>query len=119
MAAVSGRWPAIGVVFGNAAAGAAVSVVRFGEVNGPSNAIGSGLCISGRLGRSLWLGSSGQLVTVSGGGPTIGVGVGNSGAWGQRMGMSTGSGSVLVDPVMYVLFSGAANITTNLQMAPI
>ena len=73
MAAVSGRWPAIGVAFNNALSGSQCTVVRFGEVVGPLNAIGSGLCISGRMGRSLWMGASGQLVTVSGGGPTIGV----------------------------------------------
>lgn len=120
MAAVSGRYPAQGVAFGNALSGQPISVIRYGEVLGPASEIGSGLCISGRAGgRSLWLGASGQLVTVSGGGPTIGVGVTNSGAWGQRMGVTTTSGAVLVDPNTFVQFSGSANITTNPLMWPV
>ena len=120
MAAVSGRFPAIGVAFENQLSGIAINIIRFGEVLGPSAQIGSGLCISGRPGgKSLWMGASGQLVTLSGGGPTIGVGATNSGAWGQKMGSTTTSGAVLIDPDNKVLFSGAANITTNGSQWPV
>lgn len=122
MAAVSGRMPATGVVFANALSGALVTVVRWGNVLGPVSAIGSGLCISGRMGRSLWVGASGQVVTISGGGPAIGVGGGlnaNSGAYGQFIGRSAASGGVLIDIVPSLLLSGAAIITTNPQCWPV
>jgi len=120
MAAVSGRYPAIGVAFNNALSGQSISIVRYGEVLGPSSEIGSGLCISGRPGgRTLWMGASGQVVVLSGGGPRIGVGATNSGAWGQNVGVTTSSGAVLIDPEHGVSFSGAANTTTNPQQWPV
>jgi hypothetical protein len=119
MAAVSGRMPATGVMFANALSGTVATVIRFGDVLGPSLSIGSGLCISGRMGRSLWVGASGSVVTLSGGGPTIGIGATNSGAWGQRIGTSSASGAVLIDILPQLQFSGAANITTNIQQWPI
>ena len=119
MAAVSGRAYAHGIAFTNALSGQPITIIRFGEVLGPSSEMGSGLCISGRMGgRSLWMGASGQVVTISGGGPGIGVGATNSGAWGQRIGSTTKSGAVLVDIVPNILLSGAATITTNPQTWP-
>lgn len=119
MAAVSGRMPATGVVFANAASGQIASIIRYGDVGGFASEMGSGVCISGRMGRSLWVGASGQVVTLSGGGPTIGVGATNSGAWGQRIGNSSASGRITVDILPQLQFSGAANITTNVQQWPI
>lgn len=120
MAAASGRIPAIGIVFENVASGQLAKVVRYGDVQPPSSEIGSGVCISGRPGgRTLWVGASGQVVVLSGGGPTIGVGATNSGAWGQRMGATSTSGAVLVDVGPGIQFSGAANITTNMQQWPV
>ncbi len=119
MASVSGRMPAIGVVFENVASGSLCKVIKYGNVMPPSNAMGSGVCISGRIGKSLWVGSSGQLVVLSGGGPTIGVGATNSGAWGQRMGNSSTSGAVLIDIVPFMQYSGQANTTTNFQQWPV
>ena len=119
MAAVSGRMPAIGVVFEPVASGDACKVVMLGHVVPPGPEMGSGVCISGRVGKSLWVGASGQLVVLSGGGPTIGVGASNSGSWGQRMGTSALSGTVLVQMNPNVQFSGAANLTTNPQQWPI
>ena len=119
MAAVSGRMPAIGVVFENNLSGAMCKVVQIGHVIPPSTEMGSGVCISGRIGKSLWVGASGQVVVLSGGGPTIGVGATNSGAWGQRLGVSALSGTMLVQMNLDQQFSGAANITTNLQQWPV
>jgi hypothetical protein len=120
MAAVSGRFPAIGVAFANALSGQLISIVRYGEVLGPSSEIGSGLAISGRPGgRSLWMGASGAVVVLSGGGPTIGVGATNSGSWGQYVGATTSSGAVLIDIEPGVKYSGAANITTNPLQWPV
>lgn len=119
MAAVSGRMPAIGVVFENQFSGDICKVVSLGHVIPPTTAMGSGVCISGRIGKSLWVGASGQLVVLSGGGPTIGVGPTNSGAYGQRMGMSAMSGTVLVQLNPNMQFSGSANVTTNLQQWPV
>jgi hypothetical protein len=119
MAAVSGRMPAIGVVFENNLSGSACKVVQAGHVVPPSAAMGSGVCISGRIGKSLWVGASGQVVVLSGGGPTIGVGATNSGAWGQRLGTSALSGTVLIQMNPNQQFSGAANITTNPQQWPV
>ena len=119
MAAVSGRMPAIGVVFENQLSGDICKVVSLGHVIPPTTAMGSGVCISGRIGKSLWVGASGQLVVLSGGGPTIGVGATNSGAYGQRMGVSAMSGTVLVQLNPNMQFSGSANVTTNLQQWPV
>lgn len=130
MAAVSGRMPATGVLFSNIQSGQQLEntlsgaigigpVIRYGLVKGFSSEIGSGVCISGRMGRSLWVGASGQIVTISGGGPTIGVGATNSGAWGQFIGISAASGAVLIDIVPSLLFSGAAAITTDPRTWPV
>jgi hypothetical protein len=119
MAAVSGRIPAIGVVFENNLSGSTCKVVTAGHVIPPSTEMGSGVCISGRIGKSLWVGASGQVVVLSGGGPTIGVGATNSGAWGQRIGTSALSGTVLIQMNPNLQFSGAANITTNPQQWPV
>jgi hypothetical protein len=119
MAAVSGRMPAIGIVFENVASGDICTIVRRGDVIPPDSEMGSGVAISGRIGKSLWVGASGSIVLLSGGGPRIGVGPTNSGAWGQRMGTSSTSGAVLVDVVPFQQFSGAANTTTNFQQWPV
>jgi len=119
MAAVSGRMPAIGVVITNVLSGSIATVIRYGDFLGVATVAGSGFCISGREGRSLWVGASGQVVTASGGGPTIGVGATNSGALGQRIGTSSASGAMLIDIVPGILLSGAAAITTNNIMWPV
>jgi hypothetical protein len=119
MAAVSGRMPANGVAFGNALSGGALLFVVTGKNVGPAAEIGSGLCISGRMGSRLWVGASGQLVTISGGGPTIGVGITNSGAQGQLIGIVASSGAVYINTDPPFLLSGAAVITTNTQFWPL
>jgi hypothetical protein len=118
MAAVSGRMPADGIAFGNALSGAALLFIITGRALGPAAEIGSGLCISGRMGSKLWVGASGQVVTISGGGPTIGVGATNSGAIGQLCGRITSSGQVFItmDQGQY---SGAAVITTDTRFWPL
>lgn len=118
MASVSGRMPAVGVAFTNTLSGSPVTVVYAGKMLGPSSEIGSGLCISGRNQSRLWVGVSGQVVTISGGGPTIGIGATNSGAWGQMVGQVAGSGAVWIS-MGETLFSGASVITTNPAFWPL
>lgn len=117
-AAVSGLWPAMGICFDNVLSGSIAQVVTFGNVVGPADQIGSGLCFSGRLGRPLFMGASGQVVTISGGGPRVGVGPTNSGAMTQRVGMSTTSGAMFVR-IELELSSGAANLTTLTRWWPL
>lgn len=118
MAAVSGRMPADGVAIINALSGGTLSFVRFGETTGVASEIGSGFCVSGRNGSRIWVGASGQVVTISGGGPTIGVGATNSGALGQIIGRTIGSGRMFVN-ADNTIRSGANTITTNLQFWPL
>jgi hypothetical protein len=118
MAAVSGRMPAYGVAFTNALSGESVSIVMAGTVRVPTAEISSGVAASGRWMSRLWVGASGQLVTISGGGPTIGIGPTNSGAMGQLIGSTTGSGRVIID-MDATMLSGEAVITTNSQFWPL
>lgn len=118
MAAVSGRMPSDGIAFTNTLSGSVVAFMERGTSLGVASEMGSGFCVSGRQGSNIYVGSSGQVVTISGGGPTVGVGAGNSGAIGQLVGRVIHSGQVAV----YIdrrQFSGAALITTDSQFWPL
>lgn len=96
MASVSGRMPAVGIIIDNVLSGISANVYTQGFFQ-----FSSGLAdYSGFLGRRVFVGRSGQLVTVSGAN-----GAWLSGDFGQAMGNVTGSGSVLVN-VSQVVFSG-------------
>jgi hypothetical protein len=118
MAAVSGRMPSDGVMLTNVLSGSVGRFLAAGYSLGVASEIGSGLCISGRAGSTLFVGASGQVVTISGGGPTIGVGATNSGAMGQMLGRTAGSGAILLE-IDRRLASGAAVITTDSQYWPL
>lgn len=118
MAAVSGRMPAHGVAVTNALGGAALSFIRLGQTLGVASEMGSGLCVSGRQGSTIWVGASGEVVTISGGGPTVGIGATNSGAQGQIMGWVTNSGAITVQADNTV-YSGEAVVTTDTRFWPL
>lgn len=118
MAAVSGRMPAIGVCLTNVLSGSTCTFVYAGRHMSLSGQIGSGFAISGRWQSRLWVGASGQIVTISGGGPTVGIAAGNSGAMGQIIGQTANSGMLWLQ-MGEVMYSGAAVITTDTRFWPL
>lgn len=96
MAATSGRWPAIGVALGNALSGLTVIWAAVGALQ-----LTSGMAdYSGYVGRRVWLGRSGQIVTLSG---SFGSGGHLSGDVGQPLGVVANSGAIWfnVNPVFW------------------
>lgn len=93
MTNVSGRMPAIGVLFANVASGVQVSGQALFTNGGPFQ-VSSGLVNFTRLGRTVFVGRSGQLINVSGG---WGSGGFVSGDFVQSMGFTVNSGALLVE----------------------
>lgn len=117
MAAVSGRMPADGIAIATPASmnsGTVASFIRMGRV-----LLGFlEPAISGKQGSRIWVGASGQVVTISGAGGGVGIGPTNSGAQGQMIGRICGSGEILID-VDNTLYSGEAVITTDSRFWPL
>lgn len=94
MASVSGRMPGVGVCIDNVLSGQPVSVYQFGLFQATS-----GMCdFSGYLGKSVWVGRSGQVVAWSG--SSFNSGGLNTAANAdliQRMGTVVNSGSFLLN----------------------
>jgi hypothetical protein len=87
MASISGRMPAVGVVVDNVASGIQVNVYSFGQFQ-----FTSGMAdYSGYVGQQLFVGRSGQIVSVSGSWNSGGL---LSGDVTQPVGMSYNSGAV-------------------------
>lgn len=93
MASVSGRMPAIGIVVENVASGINANVYTHGAFQ-----FSSGMTdFSGWLGKTVWVGRSGQVVQWSGGFNSGGFNVGSGGDFFQRLGTITGSGSIVAN----------------------
>ncbi len=98
MAAVSGRWPAVGIALGNALSGTTVAWAQVGSLQ-----LTSGMAdYSGYLGRRVWLGRSGQITTISGSWSSGGFA---SGDVGQPIGIIANSGAIHFN-VFSVIWSG-------------
>jgi hypothetical protein len=94
MASVSGRMPAIGVVYDNVVSGSAAQIYDRGSVT-----IGSGAMTA--IGQPVWVGRSGQICNMSG---TFMSGGFSSGDVGQMIGTAQGTTSFLLrvgDPVLW------------------
>lgn len=107
MAAVSGRMPAMGVLFGNVASGALVAtsgdlnaIYTFGTFILPSGM--SDFAGSGFIGRPIYVGRSGQLVTFSGSWNSGGF---LSGDLSQPIAMSVNSGALVLNMHYGVTFA--------------
>jgi hypothetical protein len=96
MASVSGRMPAIGVVWDNVLSGIQCNVYTDGVLQFTS---GLGL-FSGSIGSPVWVGRSGQITLISGLFNPNGFA---SGDYGQKMGIVSNSGAVCfrVDPTVW------------------
>ena len=96
MASVSGRMPAIGVVVDNVLSGIVANVYVHGAFQTTS-----GLAdYSGYLGKPVWVGRSGQVVTWSGSFNSGGLLVASGGDFIQRLGIAYGSGAFLANVVI-------------------
>ena len=98
MASVSGRMPAIGIVSDNVASGVVANIQRVGTVQ-----FTSGMAdFSGWLGKTVWVGRSGQVVQWSGSWNSGGLNTASGGDFIQRLGVAVNSGSVIftVDQTM-------------------
>jgi len=95
MASVSGRMPAIGVVVDNVASGISGVVVytqgAFQVTSGLAN-------YSGYLGKPVWVGPSGHVVTFSGSFNSGGFNAASGGDFVQRFGVCFNSGAFIVTP---------------------
>lgn len=98
MAAISGRMPAIGVVKANVASGIGANVHVVGFVQYLSAGSGQPCDFSGQIGRRIWVGMSGDLVTSSG---LLWAGTGSggwlSGSYMQNLGRVVNSGGVVLN----------------------
>ena len=93
MASVSGRMPAVGIVIDNVASGLQANIYSHGDVQ-----LTSGLAdYSGFLGRAVWVGRSGQIVSVSGSFNSGGLNLASGGDFVQRAGVIINSGRFLID----------------------
>ncbi len=98
MASVSGRMPAVGVVFDNVAVGINANVYTQGAFQ-----LSSGMAdYSGWLGKPVWVGRSGQIVQWSGAFNSGGLNVASGGDFIQRIGIAVNSGAILVNAVLDV-----------------
>ena len=96
MASVSGRMPAIGVVVDNVLSGLPVNIYTHGAFQ-----FTSGLAdYSGYLGKPVWVGRSGQIVTWSGSFNSGGLNTASGGDFIQRAGVCFNSGAVVVNVVL-------------------
>ncbi len=93
MASVSGRMPAVGVVIDNVLSGIAANVYTQGLIRTTSGLTD----YSGFLGRAVWVGRSGQIVTVSGSFNSGGLNLASGGDFVQRAGVAITSGAFLVN----------------------
>ena len=99
MAAVSGRMPAVGVVYDNVLSGLATTVHSQGFCQSASGLND----YSGYVGRRVWVGRSGQITTISGNWSSGGFA---SGDLGQIMGIVCNSGGFVVNCDMRLLSGG-------------
>ncbi len=106
MAAVSGRMPAVGIVYDNIASGISCNVHLGGFIQYPDAGSGKTIDFSGKLGRRVFVGNSGGLWTTSGDNFAGTL----SGSWGsganyQPVGWVVNSGGVIFN-VTPISFSG-------------
>jgi hypothetical protein len=83
--ASSGRLPAVGIALDNALSGQLLTYYMVGKFQAASGMVD----YSGNIGRSLWVGTSGHIVTASGSWNSGGLA---SGGFAQRMGVAANSG---------------------------
>lgn len=94
MASVSGRMPAIGLVVDNILSGIPANVYTQGAFQ-----LSSGVSdYSGYLGKPVWVGPSGHVVTFSGSWNSGGFNVGSGGDFVQRFGTVVNSGAFILNP---------------------
>lgn len=97
MASLSGRMPAVGVVFDNVASGLETTVYAVGPFQ-----LSSGMAdYSGWLGRTVFVGRSGQLVQWSGSFNSGGFSVASGADYVQRLGTILNSGAVLLNVALH------------------
>lgn len=101
MAAVSGRMPAVGVVYENVASGIPANVYT----DGAFQFLSGMMDYSGYLGQRVWVGRSGQIVTMSG---SWNSGGHLSGDWGQALGIALNSGAAVIRISTMLLSGGPA-----------
>lgn len=94
MASVSGRMPAIGVIFDNVLSGISANIYTQGFFTPSVSGI---INFSGFVGKAIWVGRSGDLVTVSGISANGTLGAFASGDLGQKLGFAVNSGSIILN----------------------
>lgn len=113
MASVSGRSPAIGIVVDNILSGFPANVYMGGAFQ-----LSSGLAdYSGYLGKPIWCGRSGQVVSFSGSFNSGGFSVASGADLIQRMGWALNSGAIAVLPDHSVLETQLVGVTSFIDVA--
>lgn len=113
MASISGRMPAIGIVIDNVLSGLQANVYSHGDVQ-----LTSGLAdYSGYLGKPVWIGRSGQIVTVSGSFNSGGLNLASGGDFIQRAGVIINSGRFLIDICHTMLQNQLVGVVNYLDVA--
>ncbi len=92
MASVSGRMPAIGIVVDGVLSGIPANVYQIGMFQTTSGLVD----YSGQLGKPVWVGRSGQVVSWSGSFNSGGLNVASGGDFIQRIGVIVNSGAFVV-----------------------
>lgn len=106
MASISGRWPAVGLATQNALSGQPVAWGQTGTIQ-----YSSGLAdFSGLIQRRVWLGRSGQVVTISG---AWGSGGWLSGDVGQPLGTIINSGAIAYNVFPAIWSGGPLGVATG------
>lgn len=96
MASVSGRMPAIGIVVDGVLSGIPANVYTQGVFS-----LSSGMAdYSGCLGKPVWVGRSGQVVTWSGSFNSGGLNLASGADFIQRLGVAVGSGTFIANVVL-------------------